>query len=137
MAKKNLTGKASYFKLDGTKIYITKYGPKFSKTRVDTTDSADYDEATDLVWKTQLYAGAQVELSVEGKYDLNGNTALLTAKLLAGGAPASAVQLGLDAGSLLGSGNFDVDGFEVESVIEGEVTYKATLVSNGPFTPGA
>ena len=136
MAQKG-TGKASYFKYNGTKIHINKYTSKATPTLVTLTDSENYDQTTDLVWPVQVVVAMAQELSVEGWFHRDGNTANLTTKLYSGSAGPQAVQLGLDAGNLLGSGNYDISGFEVTAETEGALAYKADFKLNGIFTPGA
>lgn len=131
-----LSGKASYFQFKGTRLTITKYSAKVSRDLVDTTDSDDYDAASDMVYPSQLAVKVGTEVSVEGNFKKSQTPAKLVAELYAGNAAGAAV-LGLDAGALLGHGNFDLKDFECEVPITETVTWKGTLVSNGVFTPNA
>lgn len=131
-----LTGKASYFTYGGAQIPITKYTAKSTRTLADTTDSADYDSGNNIIYKSQIPVSEQMELSVEGNFYLSiTNQTLLTAILT--GVNEVPVVLGLNAGALFGSGNFDISDFSTDVPVEDTVKWTATFRSNGPFNPGS
>jgi hypothetical protein len=134
---RKMTGKASYINYKGTKLWITKVAPKFDPKLADSTDSADYDPTTQLLYPSQLQVSVGTELSIEGYYDANGNQNALMTDLFNGSAGPQSVTLGRDAGSIVGSGNFNISGYEEEEPIDDMITYKCTLKSNGKFTPGS
>jgi hypothetical protein len=131
-----LTGKASYVNYNGTTLYITKYSLKGSRTLVDTSDSADYDQSTDIIHASQLASKVSSDLTVEGYYHKSQTNAAVIA-VLYNGAEAVPVVLGLDAGAKLGHGNFDIQDFSADVPLEDKVGWSATLKSNGKFTPGS
>jgi len=139
MAKQNLTGKAGYFKTGGSggaKMNITKWSASTEVKMADTTDSADYDATTGLIWNTQLPASAKLSIDVEGNYDVNGTQAPLISALLNGASPLVVAELGLTASLVYGYGSFNVTNFKPDSPVEDTVTFTATLVSNGKWNQG-
>jgi len=136
MAVSKLTGKSSYFKYNGVTISITKYSAKSARDMADSTDSSNYDAASDLVYHAQLPVSIRLDLDVEGRFDLNSTNANLIASLYSN-ATAVPVQLGLNAGTLYGHGNFDIMDFTCDVPVMDVVTWRATFRSNGVFTPGS
>lgn len=130
-----LTGKASYINVNGVSLYITKTSPKVTRGLSDTTDSADYDSGMDMINMSQIPVTLTQDLSVEGNYHLSQTSqALLT--MCYSGISAVPVVLGLNSGSTIGSGLFDLSDFASEIPITDTVKYTCTLKSNGKFTPG-
>lgn len=136
MAEQRLTGKASYFQINGTRIPITSAKPKHNRELADSTDSSNYDAATDMIHKSQLPVTLQTELSIEGKFRKDTTNAQLISQLYSGVA-ALPVELGLDSGTIYGHGNFDLSDFECDDPIDDTVTYTCSMKSNGVFTPGS
>jgi hypothetical protein len=128
-------GKASSFTLNSVKIPMRKYTPKTTRKLVDTTDSEDYDTATDMLYASQVPVMVSQELTVEGNLDLNTTPSSLWALLYSGAAAVPAV-LGIDAGHLCGSGNYDISDFTTNVPIDDKVDWTATFKLNGKFTPG-
>ena len=140
MAKQTVVGKAGYIKWGGSggsKIYITKWTATLDVKLADTTDSADYDATTALVWNTQIPASSKITVEVEGNYDLNGSQTPFVTKVMSGSAVPVVAELGFNATTPWGYAAFDVDDFKPENPIEDTVTFSASLVSNGKFTLGA
>lgn len=136
MALDRLTGKASSVNYNGTTLYITKYTIKGTKTLVDVSDTGDYDVDTDLIHQTQLASKVGWDLELEGYYRKSQTNAAVVASLYQG-ASAVPVVLGLDAGTKMGHGNFDLSDFSAEVPSEDKVSWKASAKSNGKFIPGA
>src|ERR1051326_3422363 len=107
MSVAKLTGKAGSFTLNTHVLSFTVMNSKVNRELADTTDSANYDSTTDLVWPAQIPVSEAIELSVEGNFDLNSTDAQLIALLMAGGA-AVPVIINLSASVVLGHGNFDL-----------------------------
>lgn len=131
-----LTGKAGTLTKGGTSIGFTVISASMKRDPADATDSTDYDSATDIIWKTQLFAATAIELKVEGRYNLSTSATAFTADVLSGNA-AAAVVINLNAATILGHGNFDITDFEPKIDIMDVVNYTATLISSGKFTAGS
>lgn len=129
-------GRASSFTLLGTVLPIKKYTPKTTRKLIDTTDSANYDAATDMLYASQVPTMISQELTVEGIFDLN-STPTVVMNLLFSGAAAAAVVLGLKSGVLYGSGVYDISDFSTDVPVDDVVSWSATFKLNGKFTPGA
>ena len=139
MPKQNLTGKAGYVKVggsSGTKVNITKWSASTDVKMADTTDSADYDTGTALIWNTQLPTSAKLSIDIEGNYDLNGAQASIITALLNGVSPTVVAELGLTASNVFGYGTFNIGNFKVDLPSEDTVTFTATLESNGKWNQG-
>lgn len=134
MPNERLTGKQSYIIINGTYIPITKYTPKINRKLADITDNGDYDSNTDLIYPAQLPVSATTELSVEGRFRLS-LTPIAIMGILYTGISAVPVKLGLDAGHMFGSGNFDISDFQADVPVDDTVTFTCTLQSNGKFSP--
>lgn len=137
MPKQNVSGKTGYLKWSGTKINITSWSGSVDIKMADTTDSADYDSTSDLVWNTQVAASGKGSFDIEGNYDLSGSQGPLIAKLLSGSASAVTGELGFTASTPFGWAKFDVSNFKPKSPVEDTVTFTATIVTNGKFSLGA
>lgn len=131
-----LTGKQSYFFLNGFYIPITKASPRTARKLADVTDNGDYDTNTDLLWPTQLPVSAPVEISIEGRFRKSTTPAAIIA-LLYTGATAVQTRFGLDAQTIYGSGLFDISDFQTDAPVDDTVTFTCTVRSNGRFTPGS
>jgi hypothetical protein len=139
MPKQDLTGKAGYIKVGGstgTKVNITKWSASVDIKMADTTDSADYDASTALIWNTQLPASAKIGVDIEGNYDLNGAQASLISATLNGSSPTVIAELGLTASAVFGYGTFNISNLKIDLPIEDTVTFTCTLVSNGKWNQG-
>lgn len=136
MAAAKLTGKASYISISGVRIPIKKYTAKTTRKLADTTDSDNYDSGTDMMYASQLPVMASQELTVEGNFDLN-TTPSSVIDLLFSSTAAVPFVLGLDAGTLLGSGNYDISDMSTTVPIEDVISYSLSAKLNGTFTPGA
>jgi predicted secreted protein len=136
MPVQKLSGKASYLTYKGTRLSITKVTPKFTRGMADTTASDNYDVTSDLLWKSQIAVTGSMELSVEGRFDLNSTNSVILADL-ASGVAAQPVVLGLNATTVFGHGNFDISEFTADEPVDDTVNFTATLMSNGVFTFGS
>lgn len=130
------SGKASSLTWKGTALTITKYTPTTTRTLADATASDDYDATSNMLWETQIPVKLAQELKIEGKYNVVTTPSTVIADLYTGNA-AAAVVLGIDAGTLLGHGNYDISSFEAGVPIDDIVTYTCTAKLNGIFTPNA
>jgi hypothetical protein len=135
-AAQKLTGKASYLTFQGTRIYFTKVSPDVDRECADSTDGADYDSSSDMIQPSQIPVKVQMTLQVELKYDLNTTGTAFTQAAYSSGGPYPTV-LGLNAGTVMGHGNFDITKFSADVPIDDTVTATATLLQNGVFTPGS
>lgn len=134
MATDRITGKQSYFIINGFTVPITKATPKTNRKLADITDNGDYDSNTDLLWPTQLPVMAPVELSIEGRFRKNYIPNAILAILYTGTTAVNTV-FGLDTTMLYGHGLFDISDFQVDSPVDDVVTFTCTVRSNGRFTP--
>jgi len=131
-----LTGKAGSFVYSGTSIPFTTLKPKVAVDFADSTDSSNYDPASNLVHKSQIAATTQIELGIEGWFDLNTTDQVLIAALYSAGPPVLAT-IYLMPGKVLGHGYFDLESLECEVPIGDMVKFTASLKSNGVFTHGS
>lgn len=135
-APDKLTGKQQYLTLAGASIKTLKIAPKVSPKLADTTDTGDYDAATDLLYPTQQQVSAPVEMSVEGFYYKSQTPSAVVAKLFTGGGPY-AVTFGVATGYPHFSGNYDISDFQIDGVADDAVKCSFTLKSNGKITPNS
>lgn len=133
---KKLSGKASKFDYGANTLFITKYSPKVTRKLADTTDTADYDPANDILRESYIPVRVGMELSVEGNMDLDKIPTTLFTDVLNGGAAVTAT-LHHDAGTLDGHGGFLITDFEADHPDDDTVTWKATFKLTGAFTPNA
>ena len=130
------SGKASYFLYGGTNIPITKLTIKPERKNADSTDSGDYNVATDMICPTQIPVSIKVTASIEGRFRRNTVAPAMYATMF-----TSLTQIpctfGLDLSALAGHGLFDISNFQIENPMDEIQTYTAEIVSNGPFTPMA
>lgn len=138
MAKVNVSGKSGSFVYNGVTVPFKSLKPKTTRDFADTTDSANYDSASDLVHKAQIAVTTQTEVPVEGLFDLNTTPTTFVASLFnaAGALPCSFVYT---SGRPYGHGNFDLIDFETTIVTDQAeaVKWTATLRSNGVFVLGS
>jgi hypothetical protein len=132
-----LTGKASYFIFSGTPIPITKCTQKVTRKDADTTDNGDYNQSNDLIYPTQLIVSAATEFAIEGRYRKSTVPTILSQAVFESNPGGLFARLGLDSGTVSGSGYFDITEFNVEDPVEDTITYSGTMKSNGQFTPGS
>jgi hypothetical protein len=137
MPKSNASGKQGYFEYGGTQLYIKSWKGTITTKYADTTDSADYDSTSGLVWNSQLPVSAKFEGEIEGNYDLNGNTDTMIGDLIDGTTTPVTVELGITATEAFGYGTMQVSEFAVETPIEDTVTFTAKVMTSGRFVLGA
>ncbi len=138
-----LAGNKQELLIGTTVVHTTKCTPKVAKEMADSSDTSDYDEATDLIHKSQIPHSIQTDLDVEGfwyKQATTGTLDMMMRKCYASESVAEGtVKLDKTAdgtdGQLL-SGRWDVTDFEAELVTNDIVSFKATLKSNGIITVG-
>jgi predicted secreted protein len=128
-----MTGKAMYLTIAGTDIPIVKADPGVSPKYGDTTDSDDYDVATDLLYPTQIQVSAPVEIAVEGRFRATKYAAIVS-PMFNGGGPY-AVTFGPKTGLAQFTGNYDINDYKQSTPHDDTVTWTATLKSNGKITP--
>lgn len=134
MAK--VSGKAQALSFAGTLLNVTKVTDKTTRKMGDTTDSTNYDAASDMLWQGQIPIKLSKELSVEGWYDLTITPATLIAQLYTGNAPVALIQK-INATTTEGHGQFDLSDFETAKPIDDIVAFTGTLMSNGVYTSGS
>lgn len=127
-----VAGLQSYFVYGGVQIPITKYTVSVDRRLVDTTDNTNYDVDANILFNSQLPVMANTTLTVEGLFHIDITPAALMARLYSGVTGVQAT-LGLNAGSLMGSGLFDIANFECQVPIDDTVKYTCTMASNGKF----
>lgn len=132
-----LVGKAMYLTLGAISLKITKATPKVSPKFGDTTDSGDYDPATDLLYPTQIQVTAPVEFAVEGNYRVSVTPTAIIAKLFDGTAGPQAVTFGPKSGHAQFSGNYNISDYNQDTACDDVVKFSCTLKSNGKVFPAA
>jgi hypothetical protein len=130
------TGKAAVFQVAGTAIGFTKIGVKTDRKLADSTDSANYDSGSDLIWPEQLPIQSPITFTVELRYNLTTTPANVINTLYTGSA-AVAVVVKLNATTTYGHGNFDIESFDANVPYDDVVTGTAQFKSNGLFTFGS
>jgi hypothetical protein len=133
MPKQTLTGKAGIFQFNGFAIPFKTQKPETEREYADSTDSSNYDAATDLIHKSQEKVSTQTTVDVDGLLDLSVIPASLIASLY-NGADAVPCYFFLKPGVPLAHGNFDLTKFSCEIPIDDECSYSASLKSNGKVT---
>lgn len=131
-----LAGKAGTIEVNGTFIAFKTIKPKTSIDLADSTDSSNYDVTSNLVHKSQIACTTQLELSIEGFFDLNSTASVLLTKAYVAG-NSFPVIINLNATAVYGHGNFDISDFEASIDVNDMVTFTCTLKSNGIFIQGS
>lgn len=133
-----ITGKASYFSLNGTRIPITAIRPKVMRKYVDDTDSGDYISADEVIAPKQKCEAVVVEAHVEGRYRKSSTPSSVIATLFKNPPPVSVV-IGLDIVGpvVLGHGLYDITEFETDIPYDDVITYTMDIKSYGRFTPNS
>lgn len=127
------TGKNSFLLFNNVQIPITKTTPKVTRKLADTTDSGDYQQTPDMIFPTQIPVSAPLELAIEGRYRFSSTPGfLIAAQTSLTNIPC---QIGLISGQPTFAGNFDLSDFQYDGPYDDTVTFTATLVSNGIWTP--
>jgi hypothetical protein len=127
------TGKSSYFLWNGVQIPITKYGRKATRKIADATDSGDYNANTDIIQPVGLPVSVSTEITAEGRYRFSVTPSL--DQVTYSGAYQIPVVLGRTLTNPGGHGTFDITEYNEDGPYDDMVTWTATFVSNGPFTP--
>lgn len=127
-------GMQSYVVFNGYQIPITKYTLDVSRTLVDSTDNTNYDFDSNILFNTQIPVMANTTINVEGMFHVNLIPPALMFNLYSG-IRACPCTLGLDSGSLMGHGLFDISSFNASVDIKDMIKYTCQLVSNGKFFP--
>jgi hypothetical protein len=130
------TGASGYFTFNGTPIPFTTITPKVTRTMDDSTDSTNFDASSNIVHLSQLPASTQTSFQIEGKINLAVVPSSLVTPLYSG-ATAVPCAIGYNAGSIYGHGNCDITDFEGVIDPMKTLTYSATLITNGVFTPNS
>lgn len=128
-----VTGKNQFLVFNSQTIALTKVGVKINRKLADTTDSGDYSTSPDMIFPTQIPVSAPLTLSVEGRFRFSSTPGFITAAQTSlTNIPA---QVWINQGSQLVAGNFDLQDFEYDGPFDDTVTFTATLLSNGQWTP--
>lgn len=130
------TGGGSYLTLSGTVIPFTVVTPKASKTYDDSSDSSNYDPATGLVHLAQLAVSTQTTISIEGKIDTAIIPAAIVSQLYSNPGAVNCT-IAYNATTPYGHGKVDVTEFEATIDPMKTLTFTATLLTNGVFTPNS
>lgn len=131
-----VTGKAGSFKYNNQVLSFQKITLDVDRELADTTDSDDYNAQLDIIQPSQIPVKATTKLNVEGRFNLSTTNVSLIVPLYSG-ANAVPTSIGINGTVQAGHGNFDVSNFSMEEPVDDAITWKATLTSNGPFTPGS
>ena len=131
-----LSGKSGSFTFNGQVLAFQKISPSIDRKLGDTTDSDDYDQATDMIYPSQVPISLQTKIDVEGRFNLQTTNAKLLVPLYSG-ATAVPVIVNITPTVVFGHGNFDVSNFSMEEPVDDIVTWKASMQSNGKFTVGS
>jgi hypothetical protein len=134
MPVQKVAGKAGSLTYNSQTLNFSKWTAKVNRELADSTDSNDYDAVTDMLWKSQIPISNQIEVDVEGNFDLNSTDTTLLTPLFSGTA-AVPVILKITPTHTFGHGNFDLGNFEVEVPVDGLVKWKGTMRSSSIFTP--
>jgi hypothetical protein len=137
MPVQKVSGRAGKFTYNSVVISIKSWKGKVTRELADSTDSSNYDPTSDMLWKAQIPSSVQVEVDIEAYYDLNSTQTSFASQIGTSAGPVAAI-LGLDATNVFGHGNFDLSDIEVdEEIVDENVSFTATMRSNGVFTFGS
>ncbi|GAC1307095.1 MAG: hypothetical protein NVSMB14_12790 [Isosphaeraceae bacterium] len=136
MATNKLTGKAGTVVFNGDNLEITKWDAKHNRDLKDSTDSTNYDAASNMVHKGQEPVALQTEVDCEGYFNAAAVDFAVINNLYSGSVSVL-MALKFNAANIYGHGNFDVEKFETESPIMDVVKWKASFKSNNIFTVNA
>jgi hypothetical protein len=134
MAK--VSGKAGTWTYHGVQLNFKTWSADFDRTNVESTDSANYDAGTDMVWQAQIPVKLAGTVEVEGNFDKSTTNANIMADLFSGVAAQPTI-LKIDASTTFGHGNCDLSKFKTTLEVEGMVSFTATLQTNGVFVGGS
>jgi hypothetical protein len=128
-----MTGKAGSMTWNSTALTMTEANHKVSKTMADSTDSSNYQSATNQLYKSQIPGDLQLTLAVKGWYDSAQTPTTVIAAMQSDAMVV--VTTNANASIQIASGNFDVSDWESTVTIPGGtmVDFSCTLMSNGPF----
>lgn|SRR5574343_272562 len=129
-----LVGKSMFLTIGGTDVKLTKATPKVGTKFGDSTDSSNYDAATDLIYSSQIQVSASVEFAVEGNFRVSVTPSAVIAKMFTAGGPY-AVTFGPKTGLSQFSGNYDISDYSQDTPHDDIVKFSCTLKSNGKVTP--
>lgn len=129
-------GMRSYVVYGGVTLPVTRTNLRVTRNLADCTDSSDYDGDADIIGKTQLPISAVCEGTIEGRYRRSTTPSAVVAGLFTGviGVP---MQFGLDSGTVVGHGYFDISEFSQDMPVEDVVNWTCTVRSNGLFVPNS
>ena len=143
MAENVRTGKGASLTINGNVVNVTSLKSNIKTEWAKSTDSAAYDATDDLLFTTQVPGETNLEVDVEGNFDLNSTSANVIALIRNGGvldnggAPVPAV-VKSSASTTFCTGNFNVESGSVNLMVPGAqmYTFSCKLMSNGPYTLG-
>jgi predicted secreted protein len=134
MPVQKVAGKSGSLTYNSQTLNFSKWTAKVNRDLADSTDSVDYDPVTDMLWKSQIPISNQIEVDVEGFFDLNSTDTTLLTPLFSGTA-AVPVVLKITPTHTFGHGNFDLSNFQVEVPVDGIVKFSGSMKSSSIFVP--
>lgn len=129
------TGTQSYLIINQNLIPITKYTSSADRKMADTTDTSNYDPQSGLIWPSQLDVSATIDVAVEFKYSRSRTPSGVMTPCFTNSGPFP-VTLGLDAGTIIGSGMANMTNLKIDVPYDDTVTGTCNLKANGVWQFG-
>ncbi len=130
-----LSGKASYWTLNGVAIPITKIDASYDRDLGKTTDSGDYNVSQDMLTHTQIPVAYQWKGTMEFKYRFSSTPDLITI------AVTSLTQIpcvvGMNLSAVQGSGLVDMANLKISQPVDDICTGTCDVQSWGAWTPNS
>lgn len=129
------TGRFGTATVNGVVCNITEWSGKVHKEFAVSTDSGNYDAATQQLWRSRAPGEVWVEATIKGNYDFGGSTDANFTQLYKGDGPY-AVVLALTRSVNWASFNADFDEVNFSVTVNGAamITFETNCVSNGTPT---
>ncbi len=133
-----ISGKAGFLTYNGVIIPFTRLTPKVARKLGDTTDSADYDQDSDMIGTTQIPVTYTFSATLEGRFRRATTPTSFIANAF-NSLTQIPIEIGLDfvTGLTWGSGLCDLSNFQTDEPVDDIVNWSADIVSWGIFTPNA
>lgn len=124
-----ISGKQKSLTFGGVRIYTTSLSANVSPKFADTTDDADYDSGTDLVYPSRIRTSSPVEFSVEGYYYKNSTPAAVVSKMFDATGP-SLVAFSVATGYPHFGGYYDGSDLQIQAETTDVTKISFKLMSN-------
>jgi len=118
--------------LSPIKIPVTSWEVQCRKAFQDTTNSANYDSDSNLVYPTRSPSTIVTEGEIRGRFRLSRIPVTILSSLYSGGAVPK-ISLYIRPDFMFGTGYFSISNFAIQSPIDDIVGFDCRIVSYGFF----